>query len=99
MATINNYIKDLAPLSGLSELREIDLSSNEVKSIEPLIVLENIWRLSLDHNQIESIEPLLEFSELELISLRGVENLSCETISQLIEEVGENAVIMNDYCL
>ena len=55
--------------------------------------------MSLDHNPIESIEPLLDFSELELISLRGVENLPCETIRKLIEEAGKDALIMDDYCL
>ncbi len=95
----NNQINDLTPLSGLFELRKIDLSSNEVRSIEPLTILENVWRLSLDHNQIESIEPLLDRSELEFISLRGVENLSCETITKLIEQVGKDALVMDDYCL
>jgi hypothetical protein len=70
-----------------------------VKSIEPLIDLENVWRLSLDNNQIESIEPLLDFSELAFISLRGIETLSCKTITQLKEEVGEDGVKTDDRCL
>lgn len=88
----------MTALARLSELREIDLSNNLVTHIDHLSGLENIWRLVLDQNQIQSIEPLLELSELELISLKGVEALSCETIELLAEEMGENVVVMDDYC-
>ena len=94
----NNHVSDLSPLAGLSELREIDLANNQVTSIQPLVDLENIWRLSLDHNPIESIEPLLEYSELESISLRGVGNLSCETVRTVLPEVAVGAWIGVDGC-
>jgi hypothetical protein len=57
-----------------------------------------VWRLSLDENPIENIEPLLNLGELELVSLKGVANISCDTLEQLIGELGARAVITEAEC-
>jgi hypothetical protein len=64
-----------------------------------LIRLKNVGRLSLDQNQIENLEPLLDFGELEMLSLRGIDNLPCGMIKHLKDEVGIDAVITDQSCL
>jgi Leucine-rich repeat (LRR) protein len=94
----DNRLQDISTLAQLANLREIDLANNQVRSIDSLSQLENVWRLVLDGNPIDDISPLLNFGELELISLREIDNLPCDTVQQLVEEVGTSAVITDETC-
>ena len=82
----------------LYDLRQLDVSGNRLQDIGPLHQLEGIWRLNLDRNPIKDISPLLEIGELELVSLRGVDNLSCNTVNLLSEELGKDAVVWDGEC-
>ena len=47
----------------------------------------------------KDITPLLAFSELELVSLKGIDNISCKALETLIAEIGRDAVITDEACI
>ncbi len=59
-----SHISDLSPLSGLTNLKKIDLSSNQISNITPLSGLINLERLVLQINQISDISALSSLTNL-----------------------------------
>jgi Leucine-rich repeat (LRR) protein len=56
---------DLSPLSLLSELEELYITSNYyITDISPIAALYNLKKLSLDINRVESIAPISELTNL-----------------------------------
>jgi len=54
----NNRIKNLSPLSEMSELLILDLNNNLIEDLTPLSGLGNLFWLWLENNQISDITPL-----------------------------------------
>ena len=64
--------RDVAPLSGLNNLRELDLDANSVADVAPLSGLNNLRELDLSGNSIADVAPLAALaglSRLESLSL------------------------------
>jgi hypothetical protein len=62
-------IADIDPISGLTALRELYLSSNAISDISPLADLTDLEVLFLIDNQIGDISPLAGLTELETLRL------------------------------
>jgi len=58
----NLYIYDLAPLSGLTTLRHLEIINSSIEDVTPLEGLLNLEYLSLAGNHITNIQPLSGFS-------------------------------------
>ena len=82
---LNGNIPDLSPLSGLTELRELNLWANNISDITPLSGLTALTGLDLDGNEIADISPLSKLPHLEwlILSSNAVSDLS--PLSELTE--------------
>ena len=57
-------LSDLSPVADLTQLTELDASSNQISDLSPLKSLSNLTRLRLNNNQIEQIDTLAELGQL-----------------------------------
>lgn len=69
----NNKLKTIAGLSGLKELRKLDLGANRIRLMPPdelsgLVQLEELW---LGKNKIERIQGLSTFTKLRRLDLQS----------------------------
>ena len=74
-----NRISSISPLSGLRDLRRLDLSRNyEISSISALSKLTDLYHLNLHINSINSIKALSDLTDLTFLDLHGnhVHNIS-----------------------
>ena len=67
----SNEISDLSPLSGMTNLKELDLSTNNItdRIILPLSNLTNLISLDLSTNNITDISPLAGLTNLKELNL------------------------------
>ena len=67
----SNEISNLSPLSGLTNLKELDLSANNItdRIILPLSNLTNLISLDLSSNNITDISPLVGLTNLKELNL------------------------------
>ena len=64
-----NEIRDISPLSGLTNLAFLDLSHNQISDIRPLAGLTGLGGLKLANNQIVDISPLAGLVNLNLLNI------------------------------
>ena len=88
-----NDVSDLSPLSGMTELRWLDVSNNLIWDISPLSGLTELGGLALNNNAISDLSPLSG-----LPRLRRVHGWDCDVsdLSPLVENAGlrgENSLI------
>lgn len=76
-------IVDLSPLTGMTSIRQIDISNNEVFSIESLASMPNLKTAILAGNRIIDISPLIELKKLEFLDISR--NPDVANIQDLIE--------------
>ncbi len=69
---VNDYIVELAELSGLESLRKINIENNDISNVDFLRSLTQVEELLLDGNPLESIDFLDD-----LVNLRKL-TISCE---------------------
>lgn len=62
-------IKNLLPLSALSELQELSLTCNQISDIKPLASLTKLLQIHLDANSISDLSPLSQLKNLTSITL------------------------------
>lgn len=62
-------LKELTFLENLTNLEELNLSTNEIKDITPLKYLVNLRRLDLSNNMIKDITALEDLTNLEYLDL------------------------------
>ena len=77
-----NEIKDIGPISSLTNLRYLYLSGNVIEDISPIQNLNGLRVLFLRDNQIKDITPISSLENIGVIYLR---NNSIEDISPLVE--------------
>ena len=68
----NEQIRDTTPLSGLVNLRYLDLASNAIADVSSLNGLTNLEILYLSNNPIKHISPLSGLTNLRELYLNGV---------------------------
>ena len=66
-----NAITDLSPVSGLTSLTWLSLSTNEITDVAPLRTLTGLMELRLSHNQITDLSPLASLTALRVLHLSG----------------------------
>ena len=64
-----NQIRDITPLAGLTQLRDLGLWENHIPDISPLAELSNLIRLNLKNNVISDVSPLAGLINLESLEL------------------------------
>jgi Leucine-rich repeat (LRR) protein len=71
LSLINEYLtcEDIEPLRHMTNLRELNLMSNQIVDISPLSNLANLRNLVLLNNQISDLSPLSGLTELEELDL------------------------------
>jgi len=86
---MNHRIYDLSPLSGLSELRQLNLGCcsrpGEFESLEPLSHLVNLTGLTLCARGIRDISDLANLAELEALDLGVNEITDLSALSPLVK--------------
>ena len=73
----NYKIKDISPLSKLTKLEVLYISSNGVSNIKPLEKLTQLTELNIFRNRISNIKPLAKLTNLKKLSI------GCNPISDL----------------
>lgn len=63
-------LHDLTPLSGLKNLKHIDIQQQRISTLTPLTGIVNLEYLNLANNQIEDISPLVGLNNLKKLVLR-----------------------------
>ena len=66
----NYKIKDISPLSKLTKLENLVISTNRVSNIKPLGKLTNLTGLTLNDNNIRDLKPLAKLTKLEKLYIR-----------------------------
>ena len=66
-----NKIKDLSPLSKLTNLGDLRFYMNELTTIKPLSGLVNLERLNCGHNTISDLTPLKKMSKLKYLAMES----------------------------
>ena len=63
----NNSISDLSPLTGLTNLKNLDFGSNAVSDLSPLAGLTNLRVLYIYNNPISDLSPLAGLTNLDAL--------------------------------
>ena len=79
----NNEISDLTPLSGLTNLKVLDLADNAITAISALSGLTNLQTLDLRNNDVTDTALLSEWTHLRYLYVRGNANLA--NLKQLVK--------------
>ena len=66
---VDDSPKDLAPLAGLKNLNELDISGDRVTDISPLAGLNRLTNLSLTATAIDDVSALAGLEALQILSL------------------------------
>ena len=69
LALKNNQLTDLGPLSGLTNLRCLELNENQIVDISALSALTNLTELNLSENEIADLTPLGSLTNLTRLDL------------------------------
>ena len=67
----SSQIKDISPLTNLTNLTSLDLSGNQIEDISLLTNLTNLTSLDLGNNQITDISALSNLKNLTTLNLSG----------------------------
>ncbi len=65
------FIRDLTPLSRMTQLQELFLDNTQVSDLTPLSALTQLQFLSLDNTQVSDLTPLSGMRELHRLFLRN----------------------------
>ena len=79
----NNEISDLTPLSGLTNLKVLDLADNNITAISALSGLTTLQTLDLRNNDVTNTARLSTMTHLKNLYVRGNANL--ESLKQLVK--------------
>ena len=71
-----NEITDLAPIAGLTGLRELYAHDNPITSLEPLAGLTNLGYLEVSDNDVASLEPLAGLDQLVWLGAARMPNVT-----------------------
>jgi hypothetical protein len=66
----NQYISDVTPLAGLTNLTTLVLNQNRIRDVSPLAGLVNLTDLDIHHNQIRDISALSGLTKLRRLAIR-----------------------------
>ncbi len=67
--TTPNRVKDLVPLTAMSDLEELDLRHSQVEDLTPLAGLSKLRYLNLADTRVLDVEPLSALAELRNLNL------------------------------
>jgi Leucine-rich repeat (LRR) protein len=76
-------LTDISALSGLVDLKKLDLRSTQVKNIAPLGGLRNLISLILRETEIHDLSPLTGLAHLEALDLSGTKVKSVSALNGL----------------
>ena len=86
-------MKDISHLSGLTALRELNLSDNVIQDVAPLKSLTALRSLDLSINHVKKgVAALVTLKKAVLIDLSGNINLPADELLLLVKELGEKKV-------
>ena len=75
------FIRDLTPLSGMTELRTLNLNNTQVSDLTPLCGMTQLQYLSLNNTQVSDLTPLCGMTELRTLNLNNTQ-ISLEEIQR-----------------
>ncbi len=78
-----NTVRDLAPLSGLTELQVLDLSGTQVSDITPLAGLVALQTLDLNGTKVADITSLASLLSIQTLNLNGTRVVNLNPLSGL----------------
>jgi Leucine-rich repeat (LRR) protein len=67
----HNLLDDLTPLTGLSQLQKLLLTSNRIKSLDPIVNLANLEWLVVNGNLLNTFENIALISSLQSVVMTG----------------------------
>lgn len=77
-------ISTIAPLSGLHELRTINLNNNSIRDLKPLSGLLNLEKIFLKYNAVNSVSDLTSLTNLNTLDLSYNSLTSIATIGACV---------------
>ena len=92
----DEHLKDITPLSNLTELTKLELSGNMVEDISPLSGLTDLTHLYLFSNKIEDISPLSQLTNLSVLELGANKIEDISPLSEMTKltdlQLGQNKI-------
>jgi hypothetical protein len=82
-------VQSLEGIGALSQLEELELSSNRVADISPLQPLKNLRVLNLNDNRVGNIGILDSLPILRFVSLQGNDTIACRQLNDLAQRLGD----------
>jgi len=82
---MHSQVKDVTPLSGLSELRSITLRNNKITDLNPLKNLSHLRHLDLQDNLISDLSGLENMKQLVHLNLHNNKIRDLAPLSELTE--------------
>jgi len=76
-------IQDITPLSGLINLKELNLNWTRVTNLEPIENLKKLQKLSLTGTKVSDLEPIKSLINLQELKIEYCENINDEQIEDL----------------
>ncbi len=77
------YIRDLTPLSSLTQLQRLFLTNTQTRDLTPLSSLTELQWLDLDNTQVSDLTPLAKFTRLQILSADNTQVSDLTPISKL----------------
>lgn len=75
--------QDITPLSGLINLKELNLRFSRVSDLEPLRKLYSLEKLDISYTDISNLNPVKEFKNLKYLYIQDCENITDEQVEDL----------------
>ncbi len=97
LACSNAGIESLAGIEQFTELKQLNLDSNQISDIQPLSNLIKLELLYLAHNDLKNISPLTHLKKLHTLRLSGNDALECKPLL-LIQDQIEQSLEAPEHC-
>ena len=71
LSLYQNWIGDLSPIAGLTDLEKLNISNNSISNLSPIAGLTKLRELNLENNIVEDISALSGMTGLKILKLQN----------------------------
>lgn len=93
----NQNISDLGPLSSLTRLTHLDLSTQQIRDLVPLSRLIHLQELRLNNNQVTDLGPLVTLDNLQTLEAINNQLSNLESLAEMYQlqtlKLGRNQIV------
>jgi Leucine-rich repeat (LRR) protein len=83
LAISNTMVSDISPITSLSNLTKLEISSSPIGSIERITGLSQLKHLSIENTSVEDVEPVYQLRNLISLNISGTQVKKLKGIESL----------------